>query len=137
MTIEFSSPKLVFKEITYKLKKPNLNLSKSVSAQFTLNISNSKIEGQGERFFYWQPIEMILDTEDLFFEADCIFKAELLGVELSDQESIEDFFETNKDQISSLSKEILRNDVNTKIHSLLSMTVTAPAKNMEFWPKEG
>lgn len=135
MNIQLTAPKLAFREITYKLKK-DTQTAGVVSAKLTVNLANSSIAPRGDIFVYVMPVKVSLDTEDMFFAADCYFKAEIAEVVGADVEEKMSFIETNKELVSSLAAELVRAELNKRMHAVLSMTVTAPAKSVEFWPSE-
>jgi len=134
MSIQLISPKLAFREITYKLKKEKLESAGPIPAKITINLANSSINPSGNGFVFLMPVKVVLDTDDMFFEGKCLFKAEMNGVVGADLAEKKTFIESNKDHIGTLSTELLRVVLNKRVNDVLAMTVTAPSESVEFWP---
>lgn len=134
MSIELISPKLNFREVTYKLKKEKLENDGPIPAKTTINFGDASINPIGDKFVFVVHIKVILDTDDMFFEANCIFRAQITGITASLLEGEPNYFTEKKGEIENQAVELMRLEVNNKINSFLSMTVTAPAKKAEFWP---
>lgn len=136
MSIAHDSARLAFKEFTYKLKKSSIVPTKDSDAKLEISIKGAKIEQVEKDHMLAIRIDTFLDTEDFYFQGECVFIAKLLGTPESALEDLDKYLTDNQNDIFSKALPTVRNSFNKSLASILSMTVTSPAKDLEFWPED-
>lgn len=135
MSFIFASQKISFREVTYKLKKDNIENDGPVKAKTTINFSDPKASIVDEKIIIRANVKILLDTDDIFFEAAFVFKAEMkknmIDHNIYDPKS---FVDANESEIEQQTMALVRTQLNDKVNEFLRMTVTAPTKRTEFWP---